>query len=302
VKLYLLILVLVSALTSLRAGPTYHVFLVAGQSNAEGLNFAARDFNSGGLGPQPLEKDALDEQILLCGGDIFKAESALTPLKACGDTYGPEIGLGRALVAAGVKNVVIVKLAKGGTSMRQWLKDSPHDVKWANQSADLYENLVARIRHAIAQLETRDAGATVRLSAIFWMQGEADAWHSEALLYPERLHKLVTDLRSDLGAPDLPFIAGRTAITQPTKDDGLDLIRAAQMSVTDGSHPRFALKNAAWVSVDDIAQTPAGGTVDGVLLPHGGLIDPQHFTPQGYLVFGTRWAGKWRELFATDSR
>jgi Carbohydrate esterase, sialic acid-specific acetylesterase len=290
-----LIFSLILLATSLRAeSKTFHVFLVAGQSNAEGLNFTARDFKRGEVGRQPLEKMAEDEKVLLIGGgDIFNAESAMTMLKERGETYGPEIGLGRSLVAAGVTNVVIVKLAKGGTSLRQWLKGSPHDVKWADQTANLYENLIARTQHAITQLRAHDASMEVKLSGVFWMQGEADAFHSEALLYPERLQRLVNDLRRDLDAPELPFILGRTAITQPKSDDGLDMIRSAQMSVCDGTHPMFALKNAAWVDVDDIAQTPRGGSIEGVTLPMGGLIDPQHFTPHGYSILGARWANKW---------
>ena len=283
---------------SLHAGEVYHVFLLAGQSNAEGLNFEASSFHRGEQGRLPLKKEPADEKVILIGGgDVFKAESALTTLMARGETYGPEIGLGRELVAGGVPNVVIVKLAKGGTSMRQWLKDSPHDVMWGDQTAHLYETLVARTHYAIAQLKARDGGtATVKLRGLFWMQGEADAFHSEALLYPERLHQFVSDLRKDLNAPDLPFIAGRTAITQPKKDDGLDLIRTAQMQVTDGLHPKYSLQHAAWVSVDDIAQSPKSSTVDGVKLPMGGLIDPQHFTPEAYAIFGARLAKKWLQL------
>ena len=291
-----LVLVLVCVM-GLQAAETYNVFLVAGQSNAEGLNFGSKDFNTGGLGPQELVANPEDASVLLATGDIFKAKAELRALAAWYGNYGPEIGLGRGLVAQGIKQVVIIKLAKGGTSITQWGKGSTNDVTWSNLRADLYENLVERTRIASDELKARGTGGnSVVIRGFFWMQGEADAWHNGAVPYAGKLHQLISDLRADLAVPDLSFVIGRTAITQPAKDDGLELIRAAQLGVAAGTAGGAALGHGAWVDIDEITTAAKGATVDGIALPNGGLIDAQHLTPQGYEVFGRRWAKAWAGL------
>lgn len=47
------------------------------------------------------------------------------------------------------------------------------------------------------------------LKAIIWHQGEADCHHPEA--YKEKIIQLMTDLRNDLGMPDLPVVVGQIA-------------------------------------------------------------------------------------------
>ena len=47
------------------------------------------------------------------------------------------------------------------------------------------------------------------LKGILWHQGEADSRPDRAGVYEAKLHALIARLRDDLGAPDVPFIAGQ---------------------------------------------------------------------------------------------
>lgn len=82
--------------------------------------------------------------------------------------------------------VGLVVNAKGGTSIKLWAKDT-----------HFYGEAVRR---------TRIAMATGTLKGILWHQGESDAKDPR---YLDKLKALVENLRKDLGAPSLPFVAGQ---------------------------------------------------------------------------------------------
>ena len=63
-----------------------------------------------------------------------------------------------------------------------------------------YDEAITRARAAMR-------GGT--LKAILWHQGESDSREPAASLYEARLRALIERFRSDLGAPDLPFIIGQ---------------------------------------------------------------------------------------------
>ena len=84
----------------------------------------------------------------------------------------------------------LVPCAVGGTPLDRWMK-----------GADLYEAALVRARLAL-----KDG----TLKGILWHQGEGDAGTGEkARSYAARLARMVTDLRADLGAGDVPFVAGK---------------------------------------------------------------------------------------------
>lgn len=83
----------------------------------------------------------------------------------------------------------LLPCAVGGTPLHRWMP-----------AADLYANAVAVARKA------RTSGM---LKGILWHQGEADCQHEEdAASYGRRLSEMIGALRADIGAPDIPFIAG----------------------------------------------------------------------------------------------
>jgi hypothetical protein len=91
----------------------------------------------------------------------------------------------------------LIPAAFGGTSLDQW-----------KPGGELYTNAVERAR--IAQQHGK-------LVAILWHQGEADSGDAgKVATYTERFKALVTQLRSDLGNPQLPIIVGELGEYRPT--------------------------------------------------------------------------------------
>lgn len=88
-------------------------------------------------------------------------------------------------VAPGTSIGLIVN-ACGGTSIKQWEKDTR-----------FYQEALKR---------TLIAKKSGQLRGILWHQGESDEKDAD---YLSKLEKLIKDLRSDLNAPELPFIAGQ---------------------------------------------------------------------------------------------
>ncbi|MDF7798615.1 sialate O-acetylesterase [Pontiellaceae bacterium B1224] len=85
-------------------------------------------------------------------------------------------------------NIGLVVNARGGTNINDWEKGDHY-----------YEEAVSR---ALAAVE--DGG---RLAGILWHQGESNS--SQTNTYMGTLTTMITDLRTELGDPDLPFVAGQ---------------------------------------------------------------------------------------------
>ena len=171
-------------------GPLLLVFVLAGQSNMQGVGDA----------------DELPASLAGSHADRLRFEGGVwRPLRAAPGadprfgieraSFGPELSFAAELARARPgRTIGIVKLAKGGASL----------VDWAPAAASgLY---AAMIREARAALASRPA----ELGALLFLQGEADARERElARAYRTRFEAWVAQVRNDLGAPDLPVLYGR---------------------------------------------------------------------------------------------
>jgi len=85
--------------------------------------------------------------------------------------------------------VGLIPCADGGTKLAQWM---PGEI--------LFD-------HAV--MMTKLAGRTSRLAGILWHQGESDCGSEERVAaYKENFTKMITTLRRELGAEELPLIIG----------------------------------------------------------------------------------------------
>jgi hypothetical protein len=152
----------------------------------------------------------------------------------------------------------LIPCAVGGTPLARWQKGK-----------DLYEQALVRARAAMADGE---------LKGILWHQGEGDSKREDdAKSYGERLAKMVTDLRADLGAGDVPFVAGRLGEFLQSKD---------------GTPVFFEVVNAG---IDSIAtRVPKAAAVPSTDLKHKG--DGVHFDSASLREFGRRYAAAMRKL------
>lgn len=166
------------------------LFLLMGQSNMKGR----------GLMPEVPKHDPRLVMMHMKDDHWYLARH---PLHLTGDakTFADHdnAGVGSGLsfaetVAAGDPKVRIglIPCAVGGTQIVRWEK-----------GAKLYEDAVRRGKLALKET----ASLKARICAALWLQGEADSTDERLPVYEGKLLKMVDDLRKDLDAPELPFIA-----------------------------------------------------------------------------------------------
>jgi len=175
----------------------FHLFLLMGQSNMSGgVGLAAGDTKPV---PSVLEMRWAKE------GEEPKWAPGAHPLHPRRPNkkarFGPGLSFAEAYVAdkSGV-TVGLIPMAWGGKSIEQLGKGS-----------GIYSDA---IRHAKAAME----GGT--LKGVMWHQGESDTVEQTRTdAYEKKLHRLVGDVRKDLGNPQLPFIVGNLAEFYGTGED-----------------------------------------------------------------------------------
>jgi hypothetical protein len=233
----------------LPAKEKFHLYLLIGQSNMAGR------------GKVEEEDLKAHPRVLKFAKDEMWAP-AVDPLHFDKPIAGVGLGtsFGRAMAEANPEITVgLVPCAVGGTPLSRWQKDG-----------DLYKQAVARVKAAM-----RDG----TLRGILWHQGEGDSAKAEtARSYGERLAGMVTDLRRELGAGDVPFVAGELGLFLATEKDG----KPSYWPVVNEQIASLPsrVKNAAVVSSKD--------------LKHKG--DGVHFDSSSLRGFGRRYAAEMLRL------
>jgi hypothetical protein len=177
----------------------FHVYLLIGQSNMEGM-------------PQPQAEDrTTDERVKVLAYNncpnlsrIYNEwYTAAPPLHGCYAGVGPGDYFGKTLAAAypnatiglvpcAISGVDIDFFRKGVTSARRSEFRIPPDDHWGGA----YEWVLERAR--IAQ-------QTGVIKGIIFHQGESDNGQAA---WVDKVKGMVTDLRTDLGLGEVPFVAG----------------------------------------------------------------------------------------------
>jgi hypothetical protein len=235
---WLVALLTLAPVISAAAAEGPDVYLLIGQSNMAGR--------------APIPDDAkgpLDRCVLLNADDAW--EPATNPLNRYStirkslkmQKLGPGWGFARAMLEADPKaRVGLVVNAKGGSRIEEW-----------KRGAKFYKEAVRRA------LAAAKAGT---LRGVVWHQGESNAKDPD---YLAKLRQLVLDLRADLKAPGLPFVAGQVAKDSPVN---------AQLAKLPQTVP-----GTACVPVKGLK------TLDGT-----------HFDAAGQLELGRRYAEAMRTL------
>jgi hypothetical protein len=158
-----------------------HVYLLIGQSNMAGRGQVGKE-------PAPVHPRVL----------MFTKQNqwapAVEPLHFDGKGLaGAGLGMSfaRAMAEAHPEATIgVVPCAVGGTPLSRWQK-----------GGDLYQQSVVRLQAALKDGVLR---------GVLWHQGESDAGDPKlAATYATRLAGMIADLRADLAAPELPFVAGK---------------------------------------------------------------------------------------------
>ena len=231
---------------TLPAKEQFHLFLLVGQSNMAGR---------GTVEPQ----DEVPKPHVLMLNRDKQWVPAVDPLHF--DKPGAGVGPGRAFGLALAERdpqitIGLIPCAAGGSPIAVW---EPGQT-WAQTQSHPYDDAVRRARAAMA------SGV---LKGILWHQGESDCNSNKAAIYPSKLEALVARLRTDLQAPDVPFLAGELA--------------------TFAGKPSTPAKDAVNAALRALPQTvPRTGFVPAEGLTDRG--DKLHFDAKSAREFGRRYA------------
>ncbi|MBI5548897.1 MAG: hypothetical protein HY901_33870 [Deltaproteobacteria bacterium] len=216
------------------------VYVMAGQSNMVGLGKSA-DLTVAQAAP--VANAVIYYDSCVHPNTHTKRWLPLGPgFGALDDRFGPELGFGRRWRELYPdRALAIIKVAEGGTAL--------HD-RWKARTGDLYQLLLSEAQAQLADLSAR---GRPQLAGFLWMQGESDAVEAAAAdLYGQNLTELVSDLRSELGVPFLPTVAGLIAQSplwpySGTVRNGIALVsvQLGQMEVVETSDLTTWLDDAA---------------------------------------------------------
>jgi Carbohydrate esterase, sialic acid-specific acetylesterase len=246
---------------------SFDVFLLIGQSNMKGR---------GQLG----EESATDSRVWMFPLDGDRWMPARDPLHAAGGKdlidgsniagVGPGMSFARTVLGENPRAVIgLVPAAVGGSWIALWRP---------GHRKSLYDEAVRRVRLALdAPVEPKP-----RLRGVLWLQGESDSTAARHVVYQKNLLRLVDDLRTEFGDPQLPFIA-----------------------CTIGSfiepHPRFDhTKQINEILLGLPGLRDATATVDARDLT-GHIGDRLHYDTAAQNEIGKRFAAKLEELRANKS-
>jgi len=253
-----LILCLASAVPACTANQKpIKVYLIAGQSNAEGHNYFGKEC----IERYPdIDKPRDDAWCIVPGKKI---SGPLGPGFGGGpgatNVFGPELVMGRILADELDNPIIFFKSALGGTQLHtRWRP--PSAVKRAGgKVGDLYLRMMRRFHRFLANPKVQYPqydGRKIEIAGFIWFQGENDSlaqvdpndpktgfWN----YYEDNLRDLIHDVRADLAVPKLPVLVIQIG-PAPVWDrkGGGKVIRAAQKKVAEEDD------NAAWISTMDL--------------------------------------------------
>ena len=170
----------------------------------------------------------------------------------------------------GEENAVVVMRMKSGRGIRFWVPDYSHPSKQGFKSnGEEYQPLIEAASAAIKEHSFDTVG-------FIWMQGESDANNQLSEVYEESFHKLLQQLKMDLGREDLYFVLGRINDYARSRPDNEHWRKVRESQVRLGS-----TKGNGWIDTDDLN----GGDESK---PDGDI----HFPKEGARTLGERFAQK----------
>jgi hypothetical protein len=166
------------------------LFLLLGQSNMKGRGFMPEEPKRD---PQIVMMHLVDDAWYLARHPLHLTGDAKTFAGADNAGVGPGLAFAEAVAARWPKvRIGLIPCAVGGTPIAVW-----------ERGARRYDDALRRAKLAVE----RTSGVQGRIRGALWLQGEADATDERLPVYETKLLALVDNLRADLAAPQLPFIA-----------------------------------------------------------------------------------------------
>lgn len=251
------------------AGERLKIFILGGQSNMAGSGIP-------GELPPEYRKHPKNVRMPIPPRDRGRRPATdLVPFAPLPERFGPEVAFAHAIARAWPdKQIVLIKMAIGGTSALAWAPD------WTPEGAALTGNeRVGALYDRLIKTQVKPIldryGKEAKVVGILWAQGGRDGkFQKAAETYEANLTKIIKAFRRDLGDSQLPFVFAHTVDAPVTGFPYIEQVRAGQKRVA-GSVPRTAL-----VPIDGLSRKR----------------DRTHFDTQGQLELGRRFADAYLKL------
>ena len=290
IRTALVVVLALSVLPSIAAAQqTIDVYIVAGQSNADGRGDVS-DLSPAQMAS--LENDTIISYLnpgsereravpMSNPNDLDVGTNGFTPLVIGGfsvdgtsarqltPTFGPELSFGATIAEATGSNnqIAIIKVSRGGTNLRNnWRAGASVDTGPDEPVGFLYRALLEYVAASLAELEADGSTAIVR--GFVWHQGESDS--NNVSTYTDNFIALVEGVRAEFGA-DIPFVLG-------------ELSRTRENSVNFNNN------------LPDLAASAPGISFvssEGLTTP---ASDTTHFDADGQIELGRRYAAEFGTL------
>ena len=241
---------------SLPSKENFHLFLLVGQSNMAGRGVVT-------------DPDKVPHARVLMLNQAGEWVPAVDPLHFDKPTMAG-VGLGRSFAAAiaeakpGV-TIGLIPCAVGGSPIDAWRPG----VHYPPTKSHPWDDALRRAKQAMS------AGT---LKGILWHQGESDSSTALAPEYEKKLHDLIARFRSELKAPNVPFVAGQLGVfAEAPWSDAKQIVDRAHRELPQ------KVKRTAFVSAEG--------------LKHKG--DKTHFDSDSLREFGRRYADAFLKLEKT---
>ena len=235
------------------------VFLVLGQSNAEGFSLwsnLAPALQSADRATNLMYLATLDVDLVTWLAGTWEQMNPPTNTSwQVADGFGPEVGFAdtvKALVDGASsstyqKRVAMVKFAKGGTNL---------DDDW---DKTLNGYMYSGWQSTLSDFQTKltNEGYTYTIRGVIWFQGEADAANAtDASEYEANLNAFIADVRTDVGNPTLPWVIAKIKFGTPPAYE--TQVRTAQQNVADADANVTILDAANYTFKDNVHLDAAG--------------------------------------------
>ena len=275
---------------------TYKLYYLGGQSNMEGFGI---------VGELPEGAETASRDVMIFTGQMaFDNEThggvgiweALQPGHGLGfktngevnflsDRFGPELLFGQTMAqrSPGSK-IAIIKYALGGSGLAMGVGYGSWHPDFSDGAGEnQYDHFLKTLRNAFAKSDIDGDGVADRLvpSGVVWMQGEADAYDSQAAAdeYRANIERLMGLVRAALRVDDLPLVIGKITDSGMSEDgtvmDYIDKVQQAQQEFVNND------TCAAYVTVTDDLNY---------------LDDGWHYDTDGFIRLGTAFAEAMIEL------
>lgn len=132
---------------------------------------------------------------------------------------GPEFGFGHVVGKSLDPDVLIIKVATGGTSLKIDWRSPTSVTQRGGEVGFMWTHMLGTVRHVLANLGTEFpeyAGRPVEIAGFGWHQGWNDRVNPDFVAqYENNIADFITDVRKEFGA-NLPFVIANTGI-EPDK-------------------------------------------------------------------------------------